>query len=104
MCKQSYANPKQFWRWINSVKGYRDPIPALHNSGTTVTKDSAKASLFNKYFSSVFTKEDTSNLDSLTPEASIPTIIDDIQMKFVLNCVRWIQVKPVVLIILHHSY
>jgi len=26
VCKQSHANPKQFWRRINSVKGYRDPI------------------------------------------------------------------------------
>jgi len=76
VCKQSNANPKQFWRWINSV----NPIPALHNSGITVTKDSDKASLFNKYFCSVFTKEDTSNLDSLIPETSMPTIIDDIQI------------------------
>ena len=73
VCQQSHTNPKQFWRWINTVKGYRDPIPPLHNCGNTITKDSEKASLFNKYFCSVFTQENTSNLDSLTPDSSHST-------------------------------
>jgi len=52
VCQQSHTNPKQFWRWINTVKGYRNPIHLLHNCGNTITKDSEKASLFNKYFCS----------------------------------------------------
>ena len=62
------------------MKGYRNPIPALHDSGNTVTKDFDKASLFNNYFCSVFTKENISYLDSLYPESSKPTIIDVIQI------------------------
>ena len=54
-------------------------IPPLHNCGNTITKDSEKAS-FNKYFCSVFTQENTSNLDSLTPDSSCPTIIDSISI------------------------
>jgi len=70
------SNPKQFWRWINTGKGYREPIPLLHNCGNTITKDSEKASLFNKYFCSVFSQENTSNLDSLTPDSIHPAIVD----------------------------
>ena len=62
------------------MKGYRNPIPPLHNSGNTITEDSDKASLFNKYFCSVFTKENTANLDSLISESSHPTIIDSIHI------------------------
>ena len=62
VCQQSHSNPKQFWRWVNSVKGYRNPIPPLHDCGNIVTKDCDKASLFNQYFCSVFTKENTSTL------------------------------------------
>ena len=80
LCQQSHTNPKQFWRWINTVKGYRNPIPPLHDSGNTITKDFDKATLFNRYFCSVFTKENTSNLDSLTSESSHPTIIDSISI------------------------
>ena len=29
VCQQSQSNPKQFWRWVNTLKGYRNPIPSL---------------------------------------------------------------------------
>ena len=74
--QQCHSNPRQFWQWINSLKGYRCPIPPLHDSGIVFTKDSDKATLFNRYFCSVFTKEDCSNLHTLTPETSHPTIAD----------------------------
>jgi len=81
VCQQSHSNPKQFWRWINSLKGYRSPIPPLHDScGNTITSDSDKATLFNDYFCSVFTKENISNLDSLIPKPSHSTIIDSIHV------------------------
>ena len=78
--KQCHSNPKQFWRWINSVKGYRNPIPPLHDSGNTITEDREKASLFNHYFCSVFTKENTTNLHTLTPSVSHSTIIDSLRI------------------------
>ena len=76
VCQQSQSNPKQFWRWVNTLKGYRNPIPPLNDSGITIIRDSDKASLFNKYFCSVFTKENTSNLDSLAPESPHSMIIN----------------------------
>ena len=71
VCQQSHTSCKQFWRRINTVQGYHDPIPPLHNCGNKITKDSEKASLLNFY---------TSNLDSLTPDSSRPTIIDSISI------------------------
>ena len=62
------------------MKGYHNLIPPLHDSGNTVTKDLDKASSFNQYFCSVFTKENISNLDLLIPESPHPTIIDSIQI------------------------
>ena len=41
-----HSNPKQFWQWINSLKGYRSFIPPLHDSGAVFVKDSDKALLF----------------------------------------------------------
>ena len=49
-CLNSHSNPRQFWQWINSLKGYHCPIPPLHDSGIVFTKDSDKATLFNRYF------------------------------------------------------
>jgi len=47
------SNPKKLWRWINSVKGYRRPLPPLQED-TLIVDDDAKATAFNKYFQSVF--------------------------------------------------
>jgi len=62
------TNHKQLWRWINSVKGYRRPLP---QEDTLIVNDAAKASTFNQYFQSVFTEERLSYLGSL--QSSIPT-------------------------------
>jgi len=43
----------------------RNPIPPIHHNDEVVTDDSTKASLFNKYFVSVFTKEDLSSLPNI---------------------------------------
>ena len=88
MCRQSNTDPKQFWRWINTVKGYRNPIPPLRDCGNTITEDSDKASLFNKYFCSVFTKVNTANLDSLISESSHPTIVDPDEVHSELCCLN----------------
>jgi len=72
-----HNNPKQFWQWINSLKCYHSSIPPLHDSGTVFVKDSDKATLFNNYFCSVYTKEDCSNLHTLTPVADSFTILPE---------------------------
>ena len=64
---------------IPPLHDYGNPIPPLHDYGNTITEDPDKASLFNKYFCSVFTNENTANLGSLISESSHPTIVDSIQ-------------------------
>ena len=65
LSNQYVSNPRKFWSWINSSKGRRNPIPPLRSDGCSVIDDSSKADVFNKYFQSVFTIEDTSDIDSL---------------------------------------
>ena len=56
-------NQKHFWNLINQVKSCSDlrPIPTIHHSSDFISSDSGKASSFDDYFASVFTKEDFSN-------------------------------------------
>ena len=88
VCDNFHSNPKQFWRWVNSTRGYRSPIPLVSHAGVTVTDDHKKADVFNNYFCSVFTKEDTTNLSTLQSISSHPTIIDHILISStdVFNC------------------
>ena len=65
ICSDYAKNPKRFWSWAKASKGYRDPIPTLNYNGSIVSEDTAKATCFNNYFSSVFTDEDTSSLSDL---------------------------------------
>ena len=48
----------------------RHPIPFIYHNNEPVTDDSAKASLFNQHFVSVFTKEDLSSLPEVPPFCS----------------------------------
>ena len=56
ICQQYSANPKKFWRWINSSKGRRNLIPTLMHNSESVVDDAAKAEIFNHYFHSVLHK------------------------------------------------
>ena len=57
-----HRGQKVFWNWISKIRSCRNPIPPIHHDGDVVINDSAKANLFNKYFVSVYTKEDLSHL------------------------------------------
>ena len=50
---------------MNAFKGYHEPIPTLKYEESIISDDTAKATCFNNYFSSVFTGEDTTSLTSL---------------------------------------
>jgi len=65
ICHQYHGNPKKFWNWINSSKTKCQPIPILMQNGETIKNDQDKANVFNRYFYSVFTQKDLSDLDSL---------------------------------------
>ena len=56
---------KVFWKWVNKIRVCRNPIPPINHKHQIVTCDSAKASLFNQYFVSVFTKEVLSSFPSV---------------------------------------
>ena len=63
---QSYFNsPKIFWSFVNRSRACRSPLPAIAVDGNLIHDDLVKADTFNKYFSSVFTDEDTSRLQQL---------------------------------------
>ena len=58
-------NQKPFWNLLSKLDSCRHPIPVLKHYSDLVSSDFAKATLFNDYFVSVFTKEDSSNLHDL---------------------------------------
>jgi len=63
MSMESKANPKAFYRYAQSKLKTRSQISNLMNDeGEVITDDKEKANIMNKFFSSVFTREDISNL------------------------------------------
>ena len=62
------SNPKEFFSYVNSRKPIKNSIGPLKNeNGRIVSKDLEMAELLNKYFTSVFTRRNT----SASPEAVI---------------------------------
>ncbi|XP_071963856.1 uncharacterized protein [Antedon mediterranea] len=82
------VNEKSFWRYINSQLNTRSGIPTLGNfEGKLVVDDQDKAESFNSFFSSVFCKENLSNVPNLDKkiEASLSDIefnVEDIHKLF----------------------
>ena len=61
--KEIKNNNKVFWRYVNANRSSKASIPDLKKpDGTKACSDEDKAEVLNNQFSSVFTKEDTSNL------------------------------------------
>ena len=73
-----HTTVKKFWQWVNSAKRYRASLPPLLDGDTFIMSDTAKADLFNRYFYSVFTHEDCSNLSSLRKSSKPSSIIHSI--------------------------
>ena len=72
-------NPKKFWNFLNSVKGRRHPIPPLKQNDALISDDSDKATIFNKYFHSVFTVENCKDVPNLCQSLVFhPDLIDSI--------------------------
>ena len=59
-------NPKRFWNWIKSKKGGTSPIPELVHNNQIFRLMADKVKILNDYFISVFTKESSHGLNSLT--------------------------------------
>ena len=79
-------NPKQFWRYISSKNPKATDSPTmLDHNGIEHTNDVDKAELFNRYFASVFTQEDSNSTPTL-PNPITETSIDSIDINPDLVC------------------
>ena len=73
------SKPKAFWQYVNSRVKTRPGITELPCfDGSTASSDAEMATMFNEYFSSVFTCEDTSSLPVIDT-TSAPLISDSIE-------------------------
>ena len=67
------SKPKAFWQYVNSKVKTRPSITELICSDDTVTcSDFEMATLFNNYFSTVFTNEDITSTPAIDPNGSPP--------------------------------
>ena len=62
VAKNAKTNPKTFHKYVNSKTKVRTGIGELQVDDVTSISDEEKASTLNKYFSSVYTKEDTKRI------------------------------------------
>ena len=66
-------NPKSFWLYVNTSLKTRPDIDAIKCiDGSLASSDQEKADLLNSYFSSVFTREDLSNIPNFEVNEDIP--------------------------------
>ena len=82
---QSSSTVKKFWSWVNSVRRHSTSLPPLWLDNSTVTSVHTKADMFNKYFYSVSTHEDTSNLEALRNSVSFLSPIIQSVTVFIMN-------------------
>ena len=70
-------NPRQFWKYVNSQLKVHPKIDSLQCPDNTVSHlDSEKSEQLNKYFSSVFTREDSLDIPPFSLDADIGPLTD----------------------------
>ena len=68
-------NSKHFWNYVNSRLRSRPAVDILKKSdGSIVSTDKDKSKLFNDFFTSVFTHEDTSSMPSFSLDREAPIL------------------------------
>jgi len=73
------SKPKAFWQYVNSkVKTRPNITELLRSNGTIASSDMEMATMFNNYFSSVFTCENTISLPT-SDSTGTPLISDSIE-------------------------
>ena len=73
-------NPKSFWRYVNTSLKTRPDIDAIKRIDRSLaSSDQEKTDLLNSYFSSVFTREDLSNIPNFEVNEDIP-LLDNISI------------------------
>ena len=80
VAKESKLNPKMFWRHVNSKRKCKQGIaPLKDENNDIISDDKGKANVINKYFSSVFTKEDLQTLPKMSEgEKSCDMFVSDL--------------------------
>ena len=77
--KKAKADPKAFYRYVNSRSKTKPVISSLHGKGGELIQDETRmAEEFNGFFASVFTTEDVSNVPVVVPDpriAKLTTIV-----------------------------
>ena len=82
IAKATKSNPKKFWSYVKSKTSVKSSIGDIKyncdGKDIIITEDYQKATAFNDYFASVFTKEDTKELSIIPPKivTSTPGIIE----------------------------
>lgn len=67
--------------FVNHSRACQSPLPAINVDGSLIHDDLVKANTLNKYFSSVFTDENISNLQELRcSSTSHPLLLDSINV------------------------
>ena len=68
-------NSKHFWKYVNSRLRSRPVVDILKKSDDSIVfTDKDKSKLFNDFFTSVFTHEDTSSIPSFSLDREIPIL------------------------------
>ena len=75
ICNDMKLNPKKFWKYVKSRLNTKFTInDLLDDSNVCISEEADKAELFNNYFCSVFTREDSLSLPSFSVSGTIPPI------------------------------
>ena len=62
LAKNSKSNPKAFYSYLKSCNANKEGVGPLKEDGRTVNDNSDMADMFNNFFASVFTDEDTNSV------------------------------------------
>ena len=75
IAKNIKKNPKAFYQYIASKTVFKEGVYELINEEGLITNDDReKCNILNKFFSSVFTKEDSSNIHNFDFNDKIPSL------------------------------
>ena len=82
LSKDYFDAAKPSWRWLNSHKGNRSPVPPLSHGGRNVIENASKVEAFNAYFISMFTDDDGSDISTLQKSLIFhPSVIQTVKFK-----------------------
>ena len=62
IAKNAKKNPKEFYAYLKSCTANRETVGPLKENGTTINDDEQMTNVLNTFFTSVFTREDLSNI------------------------------------------